>query len=106
MNYSGLIQIQTWNFLHLLRQEIKVPLLRLMRSTLSQRYHKTVALVWITTRISLPQSTRNLGEIVVFATAANISRRSGGAFIRTLPVLFLGDIDSLKMAPVTCCVSE
>ena len=27
---------QTWNFLHLLRQEIKVPLLRLMRSTLSQ----------------------------------------------------------------------
>jgi len=34
--YNGLIEIQTWNFLHLLRQEIKVPLLRLMRSTLSQ----------------------------------------------------------------------
>ena len=36
MIYNGLIEIQTWNFLHLLRQEIKVPLLHLMRSTLSQ----------------------------------------------------------------------
>jgi len=34
--YSGLIEIQTWKFLHLLRQAIKVPLLCLMRSTLSQ----------------------------------------------------------------------
>ena len=57
MIYNGLIEIQTWNFLHLLRQEIKVSLIRLIRSTLSQRYHKTEALVWITTRISLPQST-------------------------------------------------
>jgi hypothetical protein len=36
MIYSGLIEIQTWNFLRLLRQEIKAPLVRLMRSTLSQ----------------------------------------------------------------------
>ena len=36
--------------------------------------------MWITTRISLLQSKRNLGEIVVVATAANNSRRSGGAF--------------------------
>jgi len=35
MIYNGLIEIQTWNFLHLLRQEIKVPLLRLL-NTLSQ----------------------------------------------------------------------
>ena len=35
MIYNGLIEIQTSNFLHLLRQEIKLPLLRLM-STLSQ----------------------------------------------------------------------
>ena len=34
MIYNGLIEIQTWNFLHLIRQ-IKVPL-RLMSSTLSQ----------------------------------------------------------------------
>jgi hypothetical protein len=33
----------------------------------------------MTTRISLPQSTRNLGEIVV-ATATNISSRSGKAY--------------------------
>jgi len=36
--------------------------------------------VWITTRIALSQSTRNLGDIVAVATAANISRRSGEAF--------------------------
>jgi len=36
MIYNGLIEIQTWNLLHLLRQEIKVPLLRLMKNTLSQ----------------------------------------------------------------------
>ena len=36
MIYNGLIEIQTWNFLHLLRQEIKVPLRHLMSSTLSQ----------------------------------------------------------------------
>jgi hypothetical protein len=77
MIYNGLIEIQIWNFLHLLRQEIKMPLLRLI-STLSQTLPTTDALVWMTTRISLPQSTRNLGEIVV-ATAANISRRSGKA---------------------------
>jgi hypothetical protein len=73
-----LIEIQTCNFLHLLRQEIKVPLLRPM-STLSQTLVTTDALVWMTTRISLPQSTRNLGEIVVVAAAANTSRRFGKA---------------------------
>jgi len=70
-------------------------------------------LVWITTRIALSQSTRNLGDIVVVATAANISRRSGGTLrrksaaarmlglrIRVLPVAWM------SVVIVVCCQVE
>jgi hypothetical protein len=46
---------------------------------------------------------RGICGVYCFSAAIMVTlRRPDLRFIRTLPVLFLGDVGSLKMAPVTC----